>query len=80
MGGSLFIGSVRVIITFLYICPLYITNYEILEYKTNKADLAIIKFIQNTILILALISFWTATIKRPKAIPKVNFNLINEYF
>jgi hypothetical protein len=40
-----------------------------LEYKNNKADALVHKFIQNIFQILAIIAYFTASLKEPKEIP-----------
>jgi hypothetical protein len=72
MKKSGFINCMRMFVTFLNICPLYLVNYEMLEYKSNKMDALIYKFLFTSVMALTLVSYFTASIRSSKYIPKVN--------
>ena len=67
-----FINCMRIFVLFLNICPFYLVNYEMLEYKSNKMDAFIYKFLFDSAMTLTLISYFTASIRSAKIIPKVN--------
>ena len=69
MRKTAFIYSMRLYVCFLNACPIYVVNYEMIEYMPNKMDSYIYKILLNFFCIMALISYWTASLKKSKVIP-----------
>ena len=69
MKKAVFVNGMRIFVCFLNICPMYVVTNEMLEYMPNKMDIFIYKLLLNFFCIMALISYWTATLKSSKIIP-----------
>ena len=72
MKKTAFVYAMRIFVCFLNSCPMYVVTYEMLEYMTNKIDIFIYKLLLNFFCIMALISYWTASLKQSKIIPDIN--------
>ncbi len=64
-----FVWGMRAVVVILNVMPLYIINYEMLEYYENKMDKKITKVIFNALCFMNLWSYFVASLKRPQAIP-----------
>ena len=64
--------GMRLFVSWLNACPFYVVNFEMMEWMENKMDVFLWKLIFNSILILTLISYYTASLRKPKAIPAVS--------
>lgn len=71
MKNGLFINGMRLVVSFLNICPLYLVNYELNTWMPNETDQYVFAFMLNAALFMALLSYWTASLKRPRKIPEV---------
>lgn len=69
MKDNLFVLSMRIFVCFLNICPLYVVNQEMIEWMTNDTDRIIYKMMLNFSIAGALLSYWTASLRKPKPIP-----------
>ena len=72
MQKSAFIWGMRVFVCFLNACPIYVMNYEMIEYMDNYMDKFLYKLLLNFTIVMALLSYWTACLKSPKPIPLVS--------
>lgn len=63
MKWKSFIYGMRLMLIILNFFPMYIVNYELLEYKNNKMDIFIYKFLSNFSLIMALIAYYITSFK-----------------
>ena len=64
-----FINGMRAFVCFLNICPMYTVNFEMIEYMKNDMDKFIYKCMLNFFCGMALLSYWTASLRLPKTIP-----------
>lgn len=69
MKKGIFVFSMRLIVCFLNICPVYVTNYEMNEWMPNEMDRRIYKFLLNWCCGFAVVSYWTASLKKPRQMP-----------
>jgi len=69
MKKGIFVFSMRLIVCFLNICPVYVTNYEMNEWMPNEMDRTIYKFLLNWCCGFAVLSYWTASLKKPRQMP-----------
>ena len=69
MKSNMFRYCMRTFVTFLNVCPFYTVNYHMIEYIQNEMDRFIFKFLLNTLIFMALLSYWTASLKTPKKLP-----------
>lgn len=69
MKTDLFKFGMRFFVCWLNACPFYVVNYQMMEWMQNKKDLYLLKVFFNLIVTLTLISYFTASLKKPKAIP-----------
>ena len=69
MISGLFIFMMRFVVVFLNVMPIYLMNYELNEWMTNKVDVRLVKVLFNTLEFMCLLSYAIATFKRPKVIP-----------
>ena len=60
----------RLFVCFLNACPFYVFNYEMNEWIKNETDRYLYKVILNFFLFMALLSYWTASLRRPSKIPE----------
>jgi hypothetical protein len=71
MKKGIFINGMRFIVCLLNLCPLYLVNYELNEWIPNEMDRYLYKVMLNFSIFMALLSYWTATLKKPRKIPDV---------
>jgi hypothetical protein len=71
MKKGLFINAMRIFVVFLNFCPFYLGNYELNEYMKNSMDKRIYNLMLNFFLGMALLSYWIASLKKPRPIPSV---------
>lgn len=69
--SCVFIQGMRLLVLFLNAMPLYVVNFEMLEWQTNEMDKRILKAMFNTFTFLCLLSYFKASITRPKVIPQM---------
>jgi hypothetical protein len=50
--------------------PLYLMNYELMEWQDNKTDITILKFLFNAFVFLTLVSYFKASLIKPVVIPQ----------
>lgn len=72
MKKTAFVYTMRIFVCFLNACPMYVVTNEMLEFMSNKTDVFIYKLLLNFFCIMALISYWTASLKQSKIIPEPN--------
>ena len=72
MKKTAFVYTMRIFVCFLNACPMYVVTNEMLEFMSNKTDVFIYKLLLNFFCIMALISYWTASLKQSKIIPETN--------
>lgn len=61
----------RLFVILLNACPFYVANYEMNEWMTNDMDKFLYKLILNFFLAMALISYFTASLRKPKTMPNL---------
>lgn len=61
----------RLFVNGLNACPLYVVNYEMIEWMDNEMDRYIWKALLNFFILGALTSYWTASLRKPKIIPDI---------
>ncbi len=66
-----FVWSMRLIVIILNIMPIYLINYELLEWQENKMDATITKYLFNAVEVFNILSYVKASWKKPKPIPKM---------
>lgn len=69
MISGVFIIAMRLVVVGLNAMPVYLMNYEMNEWMTNKVDLKLVKVLFNFLVFMTLLSYAVATLKRPKVIP-----------
>ena len=69
MMSGVFIFAMRFVVIILNAMPVYLMNYEINEWMTNKVDCKLVKVLFNGFVFMTLLSYAMATFKRPKVIP-----------
>jgi succinate dehydrogenase/fumarate reductase cytochrome b subunit len=62
MKQGFFVLAMRIIVNCLNLFPLYAANYELLEWMPNKMDSFIFKFLLNSFIFMALLSYWIASL------------------
>ena len=72
MVSGIFINSMRFIVVLLNAMPIYLMNYEMNEWMTNKIDCKLIKVLFNFLVFMTLLSYAMASFKRPKVIPQTS--------
>jgi len=70
MISGIFIFVMRFVVVMLNVMPLYLMNYELNEWMTNKVDCKLVKVLFNFLVFMTLLSYGVATFKRPKVIPQ----------
>ena len=60
---GLFINFMRSFVMFLNLTPMFLVNYEMIEYMENDMDKFIYKCILNWFITMSLLSYWIASIK-----------------
>ena len=65
MGDDAFVYGMRVFVCFLNICPFWSVNFELTEGMKPEINKNIYVFCLNVSIILAQISYWIATLKKP---------------
>ena len=70
MISGFFIFAMRFVVVVLNVMPLYLMNYELNEWMTNKVDCKLVKVLFNGLVFMTLLSYAVATFKRPKVIPQ----------
>ena len=63
MRENSFIYGMRILLIILNFFPMYSVNYELLEYKNNKMDAFVYKFLSNFSHIMALIAYYITSFK-----------------
>jgi len=66
---NLFVWGMRIFVIYLNVMPLYLVNYEILEFFENEMDKTITKYLFNIVMVLNIISYLRASWRKPKQIP-----------
>lgn len=61
----LFVLAMRLVVVALNVMPLYLMNYELLEWQDAKVDTAIIKCLFNVFVFLTLLSYFKASFQKP---------------
>ena len=69
MISGVFIFVMRLVVVILNVMPVYLMNYEMNEWMTNKVDCKLVKVLFNFLVFMTLLSYAVATIKRPQVIP-----------
>ena len=69
MISGIFIFVMRFVVVVLNAMPVYLMNYEINEWMTNRVDCKLVKVLFNYFVFMTLLSYGVATFKRPKVIP-----------
>lgn len=69
MGGNCFVYSMRAFVTILNLFPMYLVNFEIIEYMEPAINRKICKLLINTVCSMALLSYWIASCKKLTVIP-----------
>ena len=69
MKSQCFKLGMRLFVSLLNAFPFYVVNYEMLEWMENKMDLYLYKVIFNLVMIMTLISYYTASFRKIKEIP-----------
>jgi len=72
MKKGCFVITMRAVVNFLNFCPSYVATYQVLEFVENEMDRFIFKFLLNAYIFMALVSYWTASMRMPKKIPALN--------
>jgi len=70
MKGPCFIFAMRAFVTTLNLCPMYVVNTELIEYMEPAMNRKICKLLLNIMCLMALMSYWIASLKKPKLITK----------
>ena len=69
MISGIFIMAMRFVVVILNAMPVYLMNFEMNEWMTNKVDLKLYKVLFNFLVFMTLFSYGVATFKKPKVIP-----------
>ena len=70
MISGAFIFAMRFVVVALNAMPVYLMNYEMNEWMTNKVDCKLVKVLFNFLVFMTLLSYAVATFKKPKVIPQ----------
>ena len=70
MISGIFIMVMRLVVVILNAMPVYLMNFEMNEWMTNKVDLKLYKVLFNFLVFMTLLSYAVATFKKPKVIPQ----------
>lgn len=71
----MFVWGMRLVVFGLNAMPLYVFNYEMLEWQINVMDKLILKGMFNSFVFMCLLSYFKASMTRPKVIPQMAPNV-----
>jgi hypothetical protein len=67
--SCIFIQAMRLVVVLLNAMPLYLMNFELMEWQDNKTDTTTMKYLFNIFVALTLISYFKASLLKPVVIP-----------
>ena len=68
MKNTFFIFAMRAFVSMLNFCPVFVVNTEMIEYMEPEMNRKICKLLLNSMCFMALLSYWIASLKKPKVI------------